>query len=323
MTTTAHYAVPPYALPNITTINPTVPCVTCGTVPIYPIGTISPSDFIASSGPVIHSSVLGIVPKPEPSDHTTNPAPLGGGNPTPEGSPTPPIVVSIPTHSPIPILEPFVPQVEPFPKGEENPGDSGVSTQVEAQPENSNPGPGVVTLGQAGPSNSPPSHNNPPTTTTGLELQSPDQGSMSPSLTAPTPATPAKITLFSQTITANPFSQFVVGSQTLSPGGPAVTILSTPVSLAAAGTAFVVGSSTIALSGGSPWTSEGLGGAIISAFGPGGAGTTVTSSAGSKATAKATTGVEQFTGSAANFRANLRLLHQSFIGLGTVLWAIF
>jgi hypothetical protein len=56
--------------------------------------------------------------------------------------------------------------------------------------------------------------------------------------TAPTPA--AIIPLGFTTLTGNPASQFVIGSQTLSPGGPAVTISGTTLSLPATGGGVII-----------------------------------------------------------------------------------
>ncbi|MCJ1252994.1 hypothetical protein MMC24_000801 [Lignoscripta atroalba] len=63
---------------------------------------------------------------------------------------------------------------------------------------------------------------------------------------SPTPA-PAVITIGGSTITANAQSDFVIGTQTLKPGGPAITISGTPVSLAPSASALVIGTSTITL----------------------------------------------------------------------------
>lgn len=74
-----------------------------------------------------------------------------------------------------------------------------------------------------------------------------------PSNEAPAPSTPPPaaqptIPLAGTTITANSFSQYIVGTQTLLPGGPAVTLSGTAVSLAPSATAIIIGgSSTIAI----------------------------------------------------------------------------
>ncbi|KAK4575051.1 hypothetical protein LTR86_000903 [Recurvomyces mirabilis] len=52
----------------------------------------------------------------------------------------------------------------------------------------------------------------------------------------------------SSTITANSKSQYMIAGQTLQPGGPAITLSATPISLATSATELVVGSSTIPLS---------------------------------------------------------------------------
>lgn len=66
------------------------------------------------------------------------------------------------------------------------------------------------------------------------------------------------LTVSTRVYTANSAGEFIIGSQTVVPGSPAVTISGTPISVAPQGTEAVVGSST-----------EGLGGAILSGFRPG------------------------------------------------------
>ena len=61
-----------------------------------------------------------------------------------------------------------------------------------------------------------------------------------------TPNAPA-IIFGDSTVTANPQSGYVIGSQTLEPGGSAITVSSTVLSLAPSATALVVGQSTIPL----------------------------------------------------------------------------
>ncbi|KAK3679516.1 hypothetical protein LTR78_001077 [Recurvomyces mirabilis] len=62
--------------------------------------------------------------------------------------------------------------------------------------------------------------------------------------TSPFTTTPPPIIVGSSTITANSQSGYVIGSQTLSPGGSAITVSGTPYSLAPSATALIVGSST-------------------------------------------------------------------------------
>jgi hypothetical protein len=52
------------------------------------------------------------------------------------------------------------------------------------------------------------------------------------------------LTLGTETFTANSLSQFLVAGQTLVPGGPAITVSGTPISLAPGATAAVVGSNS-------------------------------------------------------------------------------
>ena len=105
-----------------------------------------------------------------------------------------------------------------------------------------------------------------------------------PAFPSPTGAlATSKITVGGETYTANPAGEFVVGTQTITPGSPAVTISGTPISIAPHATQIVVGSSTIAQGGGGGGGDGGLGGMIMSAFGAG-----PTQSAGSTTSASDT-----------------------------------
>ncbi|MCJ1300310.1 hypothetical protein MMC08_003106 [Hypocenomyce scalaris] len=85
------------------------------------------------------------------------------------------------------------------------------------------------------------------------------------------PPTPAPVlTIAGTTVTANAASEFVVGTQTIAPGGPPVTISGTFVSLEPSGSTVVIGSSTHALVaapiltiGGSTFTANAVGQYII------------------------------------------------------------
>ena len=103
---------------------------------------------------------------------------------------------------------------------------------------------------------------------------------------------PAALTLpGGAVVTQEPYSGYVLGSQTLVPGGSAITVDGTLVSLAPGGTEVVVGSVT------EIWTaSVGMGGVIMSGFAGGGGG------GGAEKTSTATTagfnGVTPFAGNA-------------------------
>ena len=72
-----------------------------------------------------------------------------------------------------------------------------------------------------------------------------------------TPNTALVLTLDDQPVTANSASEYIIGSQTLIPGGPAVTLSGTRISLAPSASSIIIGSST-----------EALGPIIIGGFGP-------------------------------------------------------
>ena len=63
----------------------------------------------------------------------------------------------------------------------------------------------------------------------------------------PSPSTPPKITIGDTTYTADSASAFIVGTQTLRPGGPAITNAGTVLSLAPSATAITVGDVTVPL----------------------------------------------------------------------------
>jgi hypothetical protein len=98
----------------------------------------------------------------------------------------------------------------------------------------------------------------PAATVSGIPISLVSAGLIVGTATIPGSRAPQVITLNGQTITANSASDFVLAGQTLVPGGPPITVSGTPVSLGAAGTDVVVGTST---------ESVGLGGLIISGFG--------------------------------------------------------
>ncbi|MCJ1339004.1 hypothetical protein MMC09_004293 [Bachmanniomyces sp. S44760] len=113
-----------------------------------------------------------------------------------------------------------------------------------------------------------------------------------PSATAALGSGIPALTLGGQTISENSASQFVIGGTTLTPGGPAVTIGGTPVSLAPGGTAVVVGTST-----------EALGSFIASGVG---------------ATGSPGAGGNAFTGAA----TSLKPIEYGWVGAWTGLWAV-
>lgn len=98
----------------------------------------------------------------------------------------------------------------------------------------------------------------PVATVSGTPISLASAGLIVGTATIPVTRAPQVITLNGQTITANTASDFVLAGQTLVPGGPPITVSGTPVSLGAAGTDVVLGTST---------ESVGLGGLIISGFG--------------------------------------------------------
>ncbi|KAK0100582.1 hypothetical protein ONS95_007040 [Cadophora gregata] len=82
----------------------------------------------------------------------------------------------------------------------------------------------------------------------------------SSSTLAPAATTPAVVTVGGSVVTADSSSNFIVGGQTLSPGGSPITVSGTPISLAAEGTQIVEGTKTFV-------QMTGIGGIIWSVFG--------------------------------------------------------
>ena len=78
---------------------------------------------------------------------------------------------------------------------------------------------------------------------------------------------PGPITIGTQTLTPNSASEYLIASQTLVPGGPAITVSGTPVSLAPGATAVVVGTRTSGL-GNYIWSGIGGGGPTTTNPGP-------------------------------------------------------
>lgn len=109
-----------------------------------------------------------------------------------------------------------------------------------------------------------------------------------PPVTTLSPTAAPILTINHQPVTANSASEYVIGSQTLIPGGSAITISGTPVSLASSAADVVVGSSS----------TQALGEIIMGGFGPGGTAGSGGSGSGS-ANSTSTTSPEAFTGGAA------------------------
>ncbi|KAJ9641081.1 hypothetical protein H2201_008016 [Coniosporium apollinis] len=107
----------------------------------------------------------------------------------------------------------------------------------------------------------------------------------------------------SSTTTANSASAYVIGTQTLSPGGPAITVSGTLLGLALDGTALVVRTNTVT-------EGMGLGGYIWSGLG------------GSGTASGTTTGPAAFTGAADSRRLHGRGKLPVGIGLAGVLGAV-
>ena len=98
-------------------------------------------------------------------------------------------------------------------------------------------------------------------------------------------------------ITPNSQNQYIVAGQTLTPGGPAVTVSGTRVSLPpAGGTDVIVGTST-----------EGLGGVIMGGFGGGNGNASGTSTG---------TGAVKFTGAAEKRCRSHVWVHGLVMGIG-------
>ena len=84
---------------------------------------------------------------------------------------------------------------------------------------------------------------------------------MNPTPASNTPAPPA-LQLGTQVITADPSSNFVLGSQTIVPGGPPITVSGTPVSIGPGASIAVVAGSTQNIAPAVPANTETGGGAV-------------------------------------------------------------
>jgi hypothetical protein len=93
--------------------------------------------------------------------------------------------------------------------------------------------------------------------TTVIPLLPPESKSWQESYTTRTPTQlPPILTIGTETLVANPQTQYIVSDQTLSPGGAAITIAGTTISLAPSATAVVINgvTSTVAPNFGNIWT---------------------------------------------------------------------
>lgn len=77
---------------------------------------------------------------------------------------------------------------------------------------------------------------------------------LSPSIRGP--ITTAPLTIAGQTVTANGAGSFIIGTQTLAPGGPAITVSGTTVSLGPSGTIAVINGATSTLASGPQITAK-------------------------------------------------------------------
>ena len=109
------------------------------------------------------------------------------------------------------------------------------------------------------------------------------------------------LTINNQPVTANSASEYIIQGQTLIPGGPAITVSGTPISLAPSASDVVVGSST-----------EALGPIIMDGFGPSGA---TAGSMGSGSANSTATSPEAFTGGAGLVR-KIKVWRVAAVGLG-------
>lgn len=124
------------------------------------------------------------------------------------------------------------------------------------------------------------------------------------------PLTTAKpaVTLGGQALTADAAGDYVIGSQTLKPGGVPITVSGTAISLGKDGNTVVVGGKTEVLAS---TTSQGIGGLIWSGVGGGG-------SADGGGAGPAETGVVQFTG--AGTMGKVGLVWASWVVVATMIF---
>ncbi|KAG6999235.1 hypothetical protein G7Y79_00036g071910 [Physcia stellaris] len=120
-------------------------------------------------------------------------------------------------------------------------------------------------------------------------------------LSSPSVTAAPVLTINNQPVTANSASEYIIQGQTLIPGGPAITVSGTPISLAPSASDVVVGSST-----------EALGSIIMGGFGPSDA---TAGSIGSGSANSTTTTPEAFTGGAGLMR-KIKVSRVVAVGLG-------
>ncbi|MCJ1383531.1 hypothetical protein MMC17_006645 [Xylographa soralifera] len=255
---------PPYALQPIEgTLTPPIPVYTQG-----PMAGATPVSPMAQSTLVSASITTAVDGLPQPKPWT----PVSASEPTPAKSPltgSPNVDPSV-SADPSASVDPPPESPSPLPSPQQTPSDSPPTDPTTAQ----QPTPAPVPQPQP---TSPPIitfQGTPITadTTTGYTIGaqtlvpggpaiiiSSTTLSLAPSATAlaigdatihfqpPSPSTPAMITISNTAYTANSASAFILGTQTLVPGGPAITNARTVLSLAPSATAIVIGDVTIPL----------------------------------------------------------------------------
>ncbi|MCJ1260730.1 hypothetical protein MMC22_000592 [Lobaria immixta] len=177
-------------------------------------------------------------PKPSaPNSLSTNPAVAPKGPATPEDDrPAPKQVVEIsPLPNPLPSPQPssqFPPQLPPQPPPE--------------PPSRPLPQPSSNRLPRPTPNPTTRLLSQPKASAQGqqISISLSEPGSKSVHEYGSTVPRPVQ-SLGNNLITANPFSEFVIGSQTVQPGGPEITVAGQPTSLAPAANHIVIGGSTI------------------------------------------------------------------------------
>ena len=167
---------------------------------------------IAASGPVVHSSLTG------------------GLDPGPTTTKQPVSVVSNPVRFGMPgVTLPFLGSIKPSPTEQPSP------SQTDSSGDGGNPEQPISAGGSQ-----------PVVVLPITQSQDPSQdGSASPSPEITTP--PVQITVGSHTYTANPSSRFVIGTQTLEAGGPAITHDGHTISLRPSASDIIVDSSTVSI----------------------------------------------------------------------------
>ena len=197
----------------------------------------------APSVPVVVNPVPEVTPPPgipQPTPRPTPPPPLPSPAPVPVNNP--------PANSPLPVNNPPAnnPPANNPPANNPPANNPPANSPPATNPPANNP-PANISPAYDPPANNPPTDNS-PANNPSLVVTSAASPPPNPSPNVPAPIfVPPPITIAGSTILLDTLSNYVLGTQTLAPGGTLIVVAGTTISLAPLATALIIGSITAPL----------------------------------------------------------------------------